>query len=160
MPDLNLQLILDKLTLTVKGVTPRVVSTIPFVPNTSNKALDDLEENAIRVFEWRDGDLTTQDNDGTPKADSSSTWYTLTIELALIYPTAFQVPGDDAAKPRGLTGMRLVDAIDLNKALMFNDPLAAAVLTGDYMLLQLLRSTRSGRVRSLFYRLVFQEDLT
>jgi len=156
MPDLNLQLILDKLTTTVTGITPRVIPSIPFVPHTGNIPLEQLEENAIRVFEWRDGDMFTQD-DGQPKADGDSTWYGLSLSLAIIYPTAFIVPGDDPVKPRGLAGMRLTDVIDLNKALMFDDPLASAGLTADYMLLQLIRSTRSGRVRLLEYKVNFQE---
>lgn len=156
MSDLNLDLVLDGLAQAIIACVPRTLPAFRFRHHNGAVPLEECED-PFRTFELRDGDLTCADVD-TPNANEATVWYKLDVEIAIVYPKTFLVPGDTAN--RGLAGLRLEDTVDLNRALMFSDPLAA-VLPADvgYKLPQLVRSSRAGRVRSLVYRLYFEEAL-
>lgn len=156
MPDLNLELALDALSTAVEAVVPRKLPNYRFTRNDSAIYLDEADDTlGIRYFEWGDGELRVGDDEGAPKTDRETVWYTLRLGLRIFYPKTFAIEGDTTK--RGLAGLRLSDVIDLNKVLMFGDPLSA--LNFDYYALQLLGSNRAGKIRETVYRLTWSETL-
>jgi hypothetical protein len=155
--DLNLQLALDTLSTKVEAVVPRVMEAFRFERYRGATPLEEAE-NPLRSFEWRDtGDFGVTGAGGGesgPQFDGASLWLYADLELAVAYPDVLQVPDDSTA--RGINGLALADSVDLVKAIMFADPLAA--LNFGYYHLQLRRRSRGRRVRSLWFRLKWQED--
>jgi len=153
MPDSNIELILDGLSAAVAAVTPGVLSGFDFTQHQGSVDLADADDTqALRHFEWRD---TGEFKMGPAVADTSDGWYTTVLELRIFYPKTFLIEG--YAVSRGLPGVRLRDRVDLNRALMFGDPLASVV--SDYQALQLVDARMVGKILSLFYRVSWQESL-
>jgi hypothetical protein len=159
MADLNFQKALDLLYAAVEAVTPRVLPVFGFKRYTGGVPLEECDD-GIRWFQWFDsGDVLTEaPGDEVPKAGADFVWYRTDLELRILYPKHLLVKGDTTY--RGLPGLRVADVIDLNKALMFSDPLAMLPADAEYMALQLRRSSLSGRIRSLLYRFSWLESLT
>jgi hypothetical protein len=153
MADSNIELILDALSSAVAGVTPGVLSTWAFQQHEGSTPLDEADDTqAFRFFEWRD---TGEFKVGDPASDSTNGWYTTVLELRVFYPATLLIEGYNVK--RGLAGVRLRDRVDLNKRLMYGDPLSA--LTDDYKLLKLVDARKSDKMLSLFYEVSWSESL-
>lgn len=154
MSDSNIELILDALSTAVAAVTPAVLPGFAFLQYQGSTPLENADDTqALRYFEWRD---TGAFGVGPAVADATSCWYQTVLELRVFYPLTILLEGYSVA--RGLVGVRLRDRIDLNKALMFNDPLSSLVGV-DYKALQLVDARMTGKILSLFYRVNWGESL-
>lgn len=152
MADSNIELIFDALSAAVEAVTPAVLEGYRFTQHQGSTPLGEGDDTqGLRFFEWIDsGDFKV----GAPASDASSGWYTTTLELRIFYPKTFLIEGYAAS--RGLAGVRMRDRVDLNKALMYGDPIAASF---DYKLLQLVNARMVDKILSMTYLVSWSESL-